>query len=302
MSLLDDFIEDCKVRGLTAGSIRSYKGTVGTYLQWMEEQGLDPVTANGKEMRGFVTHLRDAGKSPKTLENYFASISSFYEFLLYEELVTANPVLPVRKRYLRKYKENGIKHERKLISVEDMAMLVHSITNKRDRALIVLLAKTGIRREELVQIDVDDINWEEGSILLKPHPKRTNRRVYFDPETTLVLKRWLRARESLVRPGEKALLVGAHGQRLERNGVYLVVIQWAERVGLHNPDGEMEDKFTPHCCRHWFTTHLRRNGMEREMIKELRGDASRDAMDIYYHIDPEELKKQYLARIPSLGI
>ena len=302
MSLLEDFIEDCRVRGLASGTIRSYKGTVGKYLDWLEQQNIDPITANGKEIRGFVTYLRKQGKSPKTLENYFASISSFYEFLLYEEMVTANPVLPVRKRYLRKYKENGARHERKLISVEEMAMLVHSIPNKRDRAIVILLAKTGIRRDEMVQIDVDDIDWEEETLMLKPHPKRTNRRVYFDSETALILKRWLRARESMARPSEKALFVGAHGQRLERNGVYLAVTHWAERVGLHNPNGEMEDKFTPHCCRHWFTTHLRRNGMDREMIKELRGDVRREAIDIYLHIDLEEMRKQYRARIPQLGV
>jgi integrase/recombinase XerD len=64
----------------------------------------------------------------------------------------------------------------------------------------------------------------------------------------------------------------------------------------------MEDHFSPHCCRHWFTTHLRRAGMKREFIQELRGDRRRDAIDIYDHIDKEELREAYLAYIPQLGI
>jgi integrase/recombinase XerD len=77
----------------------------------------------------------------------------------------------------------------------------------------------------------------------------------------------------------------------------------ATRIGLHDPTSErLDERFTPHCCRHWFTTHLRRNGMQRELIKELRGYARRDAMDIYDHIDKRELKRAYLAAIPQLGI
>jgi len=59
---------------------------------------------------------------------------------------------------------------------------------------------------------------------------------------------------------------------------------------------------TPHCCRHWFTTHLRRNGIRRELLKELRGDSRGEAVDIYDHIDRKELKRANLVAIPELGI
>jgi integrase/recombinase XerD len=82
-----------------------------------------------------------------------------------------------------------------------------------------------------------------------------------------------------------------------------LVVQTAERIGLHDPNSErMEDHFSPHCCRHWFTTHLRRAGMPREFIQELRGDVRREAIDIYDHIDKKELRESYLAHIPQLGI
>jgi integrase/recombinase XerD len=55
-------------------------------------------------------------------------------------------------------------------------------------------------------------------------------------------------------------------------------------------------------CRPWFTTHLRSVGISREFIHELRGDARRKVIDIYDHIDLEELKEAYLANIPQLGI
>ncbi|MFH0896900.1 MAG: site-specific integrase, partial [Candidatus Bathyarchaeota archaeon] len=174
----------------------------------------------------------------------------------------------------------------------------------RAKAIVTLLAKTGIRRGELIRIDLDDIDWVEQSIMLKPHPKRSNCTVFFDDECARILRRWIKAREGYgIEPVCKALFVNEKRGRLERHGVDDAVTKPATRIGLHNPKSKrIEDHFTPHCCRHWFTTYLRRNNMRREFIQELRGDARREAMDIYDHIDRKELKRAYLAAIPVLGI
>jgi integrase/recombinase XerD len=81
------------------------------------------------------------------------------------------------------------------------------------------------------------------------------------------------------------------------------MVKYAKRLGFHNPESpRLEDHFGPHCFRHWFTTWLLRNGMPREYVKELRGDKRGEAIDIYHHIDREELRKAYLAYIPKLGV
>jgi integrase/recombinase XerD len=212
-------------------------------------------------------------------------------------------VLSVRKRYVRQYKDTRASPStRQLISVDEMKTLLNSILDTRDKAIITVLAKTGIRRGELISIDVEDINWTENSITLKPKAKRSNRTVFFDDETARILKRWIVLRGQR-EPKTKALFIGETGTRLNRNGVYTTVTKHAQRVGLHNPTSDkLEDHYSPHCCRHWFTTHLRRAGMTREFIQELRGDRRRDAIDIYDHIDKEELREAYLAHIPQLGI
>ena len=103
--------------------------------------------------------------------------------------------------------------------------------------------------------------------------------------------------------GLPALFLNAEGERLNRSGVYNLVTEAARRAGLHDPSSErLEDHFGPHCCRHWFCTHLFRNGMKREYIKELMGDSRKEAFDLYNHIDLKELKEAYLAAIPQLGI
>lgn len=151
---------------------------------------------------------------------------------------------------------------------------------------------------------MDDINWDEMSITLMPTRKRSNRVVFFDHECGVILRRWLQKRDALAIPECRALFVSYDAmERLDRNGIYNAFIKWATKVGLHNPESnKMEDHFTPHCCLHWNTTFLRSAGMPREYIQVLRGDARNEAIDIYDHIDKEELRKSYLAHIPQLGI
>lgn len=302
--LISQFREDCDVRGMSPESSRRYFSSLRIYAQYLSSRNQDILSVDKNIVKGFLDYLRrERGVGQKTVENYFCALSSFYEFLEYEEYIDRNPINSVRKRYLHRYKDNDDGQVRKLISVEDMAKLINSVLDIRDKAIITLLAKTGIRRNELIKLDADDVDLVEGSIRLKPTPKRTNRTVFFDDETALILHRWLRARESRNPKDSKALFVNNEGGRLNRNGVYLTVTKAAEFAGLHNPDSDRtEDHFSPHCCRHWFTTHLRRAGMSREFIQELRGDVRREAIDIYDHIDKKELRESYLANIPQLGI
>jgi integrase/recombinase XerD len=285
-------------------SLRRYISSLKIYARYLQERDLDILNVDRNVLRSFLEYLRnERNVGLKTIGNYFTSMAMFYEFLEFEEYVDKNPVHSVRKRYIRRYKDNDDGQMRKLISVEEMARLINSTLDVRDKAIITLLAKTGIRRKELITLDVDDIDWVDQSIRLKPTPKRTNRTIFFDDETAIILHRWVRARETRNEKGSKALFINNLGTRLNRNGVYLAVTKPAEKLGLHNPNSDrMEDHFSPHCCRHWFTTHLRRAGMSREFIQELRGDVRKEAIDIYDHIDKKELRESYLAHIPQLGV
>ncbi|HPW73679.1 MAG: hypothetical protein IPI63_04665 [Methanothrix sp.] len=104
-----------------------------------------------------------------TLKRYLAVISSLREYLLFKEQIQANYVRPVRSRYIRSYKETP--EGRKLISVEEMAALINSTLDIRDKAVITLLAKTDIRRNELVTLDLADVDLIENKIRLKPTAK-----------------------------------------------------------------------------------------------------------------------------------
>jgi len=304
MGLINDFMEDCKLRGYSPETIRSHRSNLRTMARFLNNHMLGFTDVDKTVLGNILDYLRNERKvSQKTLESYFSALSSFYEFLVYEDLHSVNPVPSFRKRYLKTYKKSQVPPRRKLLSVEEMSLLINGVLKIRDKAIMTVLAKTGIRRGELLGIDVQDIDWKENCIKLKRRKKRSNPYVFFDEETAIILVRWLRVRENYARQGEKALFVGERGKRIGRNVAYDLVTGHAERLGLHDPGSDcLEDHFSPLCFRHWFTTHLRRSGLSRKFLKELRGDSRGEAIDVHDHIDLDELRQAYLRTIPRLGI
>ena len=304
--LIKLFEQDCQIQDLTKGTIDTYRYALKFFSAFIKEKGYTLLSVDKNILREYIQYLRKNKFMQKTIENQFSTFSSFYDYVVYEEWTETNIVKDIRRRYLKTYKDNGNKGgQRKLDSIEEMSRFINSILDIRDRAIALLLAKSGIRRRELIAIDLDDINWNEMSILLKPTHKRSNRVVFFDYECAIILKRWLQKREHHVSPENQALFVPytKRTQRLKRSGVDNRFVKWATIAGLHNSQSDrLEDRFTPQCARHWNCTALRRAGMPREFIQWLRGDAITDAMDIYYHIDPDDVRKSYLACIPQLGI
>ncbi len=300
------FKEDCNTQGLAKGTIESYHSILKMFSTYLKKKEYTLLTIDREILKEYISYLRKNEKDPKTIKNRFSALSSFYDYTVYAKFLENNLVKDIRKRYLKQYKEkNNNNSQRKLITVPEMAQFIEIILDVRDKAIAVLFAKTGIRRSELVAIDLGDINWNNFSIVLKPTRKRSNLIVFFDHECALVLRKWLQKREHHANPENKALFVSYidRKKRLDDNGVWSVFVKWTTIAGLHNSHSQrIEDHFSPHCCRHWFTTFLRRAGMPREYIKWLRGDAITDSMDIYYHLDPADVRKSYLACIPKLGI
>ena len=292
---------------MTHYSIHSYASALRSFKRHLDDLDITDVARIDKNaVRDYIRLLREERRlSISTIENHLSCISAFLDYLVYEEVIDSNIALAVRKRYVRRYKAEtpNSAQSRKLVTTDQLKMLVNSILDVRDKAVVVLLAKTGIRRSELVTIDMADIDLAERKIVLKPKAKRSNRLVFYDEECGKVLDDWLAVRNRYCRKGQDALFITTSGGRLDRNGVYSAVTSHAARVGLHNPSSKrLEDHFTPHCLRHWYTTVLRRSGMPREMVQELRGDIRSEAIDIYYHIDEEQLRLTYLEHMPELGI
>ena len=299
--LMEGFCQDCQMRNIK--SIRTYKIYIKQYLKLLDSRSKNANSADKSDLKDFLSGMRQRGLKQASIEKAFTCISSLYTYMVDEDLISSNPVTSFKRRYLRKYKDENISDARQIISIEQASHLVNSTLNSRDKAILVLLFKTGIRRGELRSLDVSDINLENMALKLKSTPKRSNRILFFDNEAEYVLRVWLQFRKARVGNETPALFLSREGGRIGSKTICTLVEKHASRVGLHNPESKrIEDHFTPHCCRHWFTTHLIRAGMPRDFVKELRGDVRHEAIDIYNHIDKKELRESYLAHIPQLGI
>lgn len=301
ISLIDKFQEDCKLRGIV--STRNYLSCIREFGLFLDARGKDVLSVNKEDLKAYLAHLKERKLKYRTLDRKLVHLSTFYAFLIDEEQVTSNPILPFRRKYLRNIETKNDGEMRQIIGVSDASSLINSVLDTRDRAILALLFKTGLRRKELCSLDLADINLEKGEIRLKPTAKRSNRLLFIDQEAVLALSKWLQARKTRKGANGPALFISQKGFRLGPDQVERLVEKHASRVGLHDPESDrLEDHFGPHCCRHWFTTHLIRSGMPRDFVKELRGDARHEAIDIYNHIDKKELRESYLAHIPQLGI
>ena len=300
MEEIEAFREYLQLRGLAPATIERHYYALRRYIEFCKARGANHALASEEDLLAYLAALRSQGQRHASLKQAFSSLSVYCAWLARQKKIPFNPVLELKEVYLRQYKPEN--RERQLISIGDAAKMIMLTLRARDRAFLFLLFKTGIRRNELVSLDMGDLDFEKMEAHLKPTGKRSNRIVYFDEECARALKRWLKVREAR-NPSSPAFFLNDKNERLGPHGLDDLVAIAGERAGLHDPkSSRIEDKFTPHCCRHWFTTHLRRAGMPREFIQELRGDVRREAIDIYDHIDKEELKKSYLACIPQLGV
>ena len=192
--------------------------------------------------------------------------------------------------------------ERRCISVDEAARIIITALDSRKQAIVILLAKTGMRVNELAALDVEDIDIGKKELTLKPTPKRSNRALFFDDEAARLLARWLSARESQGYPRDSGpLWTSFERARLHVRGIENIVANSSRLAGVGD-SALGKDHITPHYFRVFFTTHLLRAGMPRHYVQELRGDSGGAAIDVYTRIDREELRSSYTAHVPILGV
>lgn len=235
-------------------------------------------------VRRYLSSLSQAGLAPATINRKLVSLRIFFTFLVREGSMPNNPAAN-----LVSLKEP--KRLPKFLSADTMlkALRLPKLTETegvRDRAILELFYGAGLRRQELVDLNVEALDFS--NLQIRVLGKRAKERIApMGRAVRLALLEWLRVRESIVRATEeKALFLNRHGERMSAMQVYQTVRRYLTQVAG-------SDKAHPHVLRHSFATHLLDEGADLMAVKELLGHSSLNTTQVYTHVTAERLKKVY---------
>jgi len=165
---LDAFRQDMCLRGFAKSTVTRNISNVRRYLLWAEERNLAPEQGYKEDLLAYLADLRGRGLRQSSLTATFVSLNAWFEYLVESNELPNSPIPAIQKRYLRNYKDEI--QQRQIISVEDAAKMVRATIDTRDRAILLLFLKTGIRRNELITLDLENLDLQGMSLTLKPTP------------------------------------------------------------------------------------------------------------------------------------
>jgi integrase/recombinase XerD len=257
-----------------------------------------PAETTVRDIEEYTRLLNDRDLSRNTKRRYLESLSAFFSYAMkrprFEE-ITGNPAAVVLEEIPKE-----IRSRPDCATWENAKRIVKEISKPRDRAVAVLMAKTGCRLTEVLEVKMDDLMLDSGFIRLTKRKGGKQTVVPIDEEATQAIRRC-----QLVRGDSDVgyLFTSIRGDRLSRDRLRRVVREAAIESGVMK-DGEtrFERKFTPHTFRTVFTTMMRRQGMDDRILQYIRGDAESETMDIYTKVDREEVREQYLDCIKILEL
>jgi len=286
--------------GRAEGTIEKFRLSARHLMKVVVDKPIEK--ADSADIKDLVSHMRTRGCKNITICSNLSCLSSFYQFLQDEGVVDKNPVQRVLKK-LPRPRASGCRH--RILDVKEVRKMIECAMNARDRVVLLLLYKTGVRIGGLHGIDVDDVGMNRGEIFVREKKgDESGYTIFFDDETKYYLQKYLVLRE-MQQPTDKSLLLSNAGKRLAKRTIFDTVKKYAKKAGLMSEEGKencREKSISPHTFRRTFTTHLQNSGARRDYVKELRGDVRGETIDIYTQITKDDLRKEYLRHIPQLGI
>ena len=257
-----------------------------------------PATTQIEHVERYLAILEQREVSGNTKRRYIESISSFFSYAVKRERfpeITGNPAAVALEELPR------VRRDRPDCATwENARRIINAIPDPRNKAVAVLLAKTGCRLTEVLEITVDDLQLEQGFIRLRNRKGGTEGVVPVDDEVKKTVERFRMIRG---RSESEYLFISIRGDRVSREMVRRAVENAAIEQGVVDETAsEFHEKFTPHTFRTVFTTLMRRQGMDDRILQYIRGDSPSSTIDLYTKIDPQEVKEQYLEYMKSLNL
>ena len=236
-------------------------------------------------IRSWIVELSDAKIAASSINRKMASLKSFYKFLLKTKQIDSNPF--VKHKSLKTPKQVQIPFsEKEINTLFEIHFLEADFDSVRNRLVVELLYATGMRRAELINLEINAIDFYGNTI--KVLGKRNKERIIpLLASTSDVIKLYLTKRKELlsINAPEK-LILSKKGNKISETFVYRLINDYFSTISE-------KVKRSPHVLRHSFATHLLNNGADLNSVKELLGHASLSSTQIYTHSSLSELKKVY---------
>ena len=285
-------------RGLAPNSLAAYRRDLARYLSWCEAHGIvEPSAVQENDIADFLVALREGDADHRPLAASSAgrsvvAVRGFTRFAAREGLTTVDPGKDIRPPTLAKKLPKAITVS-EVEAILDAASADGTPRALRDRALIEVLYATGARISEAVGLDVDDLDLDTASVLLRG--KGSKERIV--PVGRLAVASvgayLVRGRPVLVGSGRggPALFVNHRGGRLTRQSAWSILAAAVQRAGV-------TAEVSPHTMRHSFATHLLDGGADVRVVQELLGHASVTTTQIYTLVTVDRLREVYATAHP----
>ncbi len=268
-------------------TVTAYESDLLSFLRFYEDEydGESISKANYAQIRSWIVLLVEAGVANRTVNRKVSSLKTYYKFLLKTEQIDKNPLQKHKALKVAKKLQVPFSIE----EVEDVLKILdddQSFEGVRDKLIVEIFYATGIRRVELVNIKLSDI--DVGKRVIKVLGKRNKERyVPLLPVVLETLKRYLDVRSDLFGERETSFLfLTKKGVKIYETLVYRVINNYFSKASS-------KVKKSPHILRHSFATHLLNEGANLNAVKELLGHSSLAATQIYTHHSVAQLTKVY---------
>jgi len=283
---LTRFLDSLAVsKGYSDNTVAAYLNDLtqfGGYLQARPDGALaDPSGCTSVILREYLNDMEQRGYASATIARKVAAVKSFFHFLMAQGAVTSDPTLGLETPKIEKRLPRILTHDEveRLLNAPGQMIGPKAL---RDRALLELLYATGMRVTELVMLEVDDLDLDNGTVTCRGKNGK-HRSIPIQSETALTaLKDYLlRSRPGLAKDStQTALFLNHRGEKLTRQGLWLIIKAYSEAAGI-------SAEVTPHTLRHSFAKHLLGSGTDMRQLQELLGHANLSTTLIYDQIEKE---------------